>query len=555
MTARAQHALLATLGVLASFTVVGIWLASPALGHRAPRKASLEHAFMQAVNRVASAPAVHYVTASRGVSLAVDVTPDGYAFGDGVVDGVPVAVMRVGGRTYVTSSTSAPPRLTRKRAAAQVVGHWIAGVPFYEASMRQFPASDELALTLWRAVRSRAASFRTVCLGPRVALRASTPRGVLYVSRSAPHRVLRWVPGKRAASRTHNKRPRRGHCRSRTRARAASNATLRTTVSPGGVHFNKQVVLQRSLAQPSGDRGRRVPRASAASAMHVHRAASTRPEARARTALATAPPLDTQADSQADARQLYQDLLDHAPELGQAFDDSVHFSLSELGGPLTCAGAECTSLLLVKTVTTPASATGTIALSANGEFTANGIPIGTCAAEGVAPPNGVTTLPCTAATPALPEILAASEGPVLVQATGTITGIATLSVDVQAKIDGIEKSEGEDLPPDNPTGTTCAMRLQVQQGSLNLSSVPILSAKPITVAEAVSALTVLRASLSSRMRKAAEQAFARTRKWIVGRPAQGGVAAIGNVRRDHFVFDKANWRLDTENLRCVNLVT
>jgi len=294
-------------------------------------------------------------------------------------------------------------------------------------------------------------------------LRAATPGGVLYVSRSAPHRVLRWVPGKRAASIVHDKRPRRGHCRNSARAQAASNATPRMTVSPGGVRFHKNVFFQRSPAQRSSDRRRHVTRASAGLSMRARTAVAPRPRARAARAPAAAP-LDLKADGRADARQLYQDLVDHAPELNQAFDDSVQFSLAELGGPLTCAGAECTSVLLVQTVTTPARATGTIALSADGEFTANGIPIGTCAVERVAPPNGVTTLPCTAATPALPEVLAASEGPVLVQAQGTITGIATLSVDVQAKIKDIEDSEAKDLPDqpqERPSKAVCSKAVKL----------------------------------------------------------------------------------------------
>lgn len=506
MTTRTERVLLSMSAVLTSLTMVGIWLASPARADAAPRGAPLPRAFVRAINRVASAPALHYATASRGVSLAVDVTPDGYAFGHGAVDGVGVGLMRVGARTYVSSPASAPPRLARRRAVVQVAGHWIAGVPFYEAAMRRFRGSEELARTLRRAVESGSASFGTVCLGRALALRASTPRGVLYVSRSVPHRVLRWVQGKRAASVTHDRRPRRGHCRSsRARAQAARDATPR-------------------------------PRARAARA-------------------SPAVPLDMKADSRADARQLYQELVDHAAELSQAFDDSVDLSLAELGGPLNCLGAECTSVLLVKTVTTPPRATGTIALSANGEFTANGIPIGTCAVEGVAPPNGVTTLLCTAPTPLLPEILATSEGPVLVQSKGVIQGIATLEVDVQAKTQEIKESEAEHVPPDtNTRQDECAMRFQVQLHTQHLDSEPVVSPRPITVEQAVGALEKLRLRLGGDMRRAAAEAFARTKRWIQRRPPQG-VAGIGNVRRDPFEYKKERWRLDTENSRCKNLVS
>src|SRR4051794_38533845 len=59
--------------VLTSLVALATWLASPARGDGAPRQVSLQPAFMQAVDRVAWAPAVHYATASRHVSLAVDV--------------------------------------------------------------------------------------------------------------------------------------------------------------------------------------------------------------------------------------------------------------------------------------------------------------------------------------------------------------------------------------------------------------------------------------------------------------------------------------------------
>jgi hypothetical protein len=33
------------------------------------------------------------------------------------------------------------------------------------------------------------------------------------------------------------------------------------------------------------------------------------------------------------------------------------------------------------------------------------------------------------------------------------------------------------------------------------------------------------------------------------------VGGIGNVKRVYFEYEKKNWRLDTENLRCKNLTS
>ena len=114
---------------------------------------------------------------------------------------------------------------------------------------------------------------------------------------------------------------------------------------------------------------------------------------------------------------------------------------------------------------------------------------------------------------------------------------------------------GRPGPPAPGRSHRCAMRFQIQQGSSTPHSRPILSPRPITVAEALAGLDALESQTSHGMRKASKPAFKDTRKWVVARPQHGGVSATGNVKRVWFVYQKKRWRLDTENLRCQNLTS
>ena len=109
-------------------------------------------------------------------------------------------------------------------------------------------------------------------------------------------------------------------------------------------------------------------------------------------------------------------------------------------------------------------------------------------------------------------------------------------------------------PPAPPTqAARCAMRFQIQQGSATPHSRPIHAPHSITVKEAITGLDALKSQVTGTMRKASAHAFTDTRNWVVARPQHGGVSATGNVKRVFFKYQKKNWRLDTENLRCTNL--
>lgn len=111
----------------------------------------------------------------------------------------------------------------------------------------------------------------------------------------------------------------------------------------------------------------------------------------------------------------------------------------------------------------------------------------------------------------------------------------------------------EPEPPAPGHKDRCAMRFQIQQGKRTPHSQPVVSPRPITVAEALAGLDAMESQTSQSLRKASRPAFKDTRKWVAARPQHRGVSGTGNVKRAFFVYQKKTWRLDTENLRCENL--
>jgi len=460
ITARARRRLLSAVVVVAGVVSPSVFFALSARGDGVTRGTSLRESVMQAIAGVARAPAVHYATASRRVAFTVDVTRDGDALGDGLVDGVQVDLLRVDGHVYVRSLNSVPPGLPAGNVVPQLVDHWVTGVPFYDSALRQFRTPQGVAKTLRRAVQSGATLFDGVCLGGRPALRASTHRGVLYVTSSAPHRVLRWIPGNNARSQTHDERPHSGRCqRSAARSGAGRVPAARDTGAPIGapesaaVRFGASVVLRRSATGAGRDPMRGVTARAVHPRLIAHPAAALRPrsqEPAERTVGRELPAgggelgaLALTDYSVGETLQLYQDLLDDATQLTHAFDASVALSLSN-STTLICAVDECIATIEVTNTATSrhGAVSGQVALSGEGDFTADGAPIGTCVIPPtVMPVNSVTTVECAAPTPLLPEILAAAHQPVALLVKGTIFGIATASVDVQRSILALQKSQ------------------------------------------------------------------------------------------------------------------
>lgn len=183
-------AMAVTVGLAAWLT----WLAGaqPAIG-QLPFKAALA--------ALASAPEVHYRTATGGDTADIQVTVAGDVVGTITHAGQPYQLLQVNGQFYVKPPAAAVAKPGSAEAAA-LGGKWLTGrlaTGLVGWAPSKFPAPAQLAAQLTTALgRSPARDPGTRVDGVPV-LAASTPRGDLYVSKNAPYRVVSLVPTASAA--------------------------------------------------------------------------------------------------------------------------------------------------------------------------------------------------------------------------------------------------------------------------------------------------------------------------------------------------------------------
>ncbi|WP_410648884.1 SON protein [Amycolatopsis sp. cmx-4-54] len=172
------------------------WLLWPSKGDRGP--------FEQALAGLSSAPAVRNSTSAVGGMIKTDVktTASGEVSGTMSFQGKKMEILVVGGKVYFKAPDGMLPGARGDSSEAEdLKDRWITGEEaLFGPALQQFESPEKLAARLREALE-RAEEIpgdqnETVRDVP--ALKASTPAGDLYVSKEAPHRLLRYsvkLPG------------------------------------------------------------------------------------------------------------------------------------------------------------------------------------------------------------------------------------------------------------------------------------------------------------------------------------------------------------------------
>ncbi|WP_234021881.1 MULTISPECIES: DNA/RNA non-specific endonuclease [unclassified Streptomyces] len=184
--------------------------------HHAPgtpppdRRAAIASALVD----LALQPGVRYRAAAGGSAWTERrTTASGASLGDAVYDGSPVTTMAVGGATYVRLPGSTPdsadgpddpddPDGTGTGAGSDLAGQWVAGAT-RDTDSPDAPEAGQspsvFANLLLKALADSATTLSDEDTAPAAAggvpaLSAHTPQGVVYVSKTRPHRLLAFVP-------------------------------------------------------------------------------------------------------------------------------------------------------------------------------------------------------------------------------------------------------------------------------------------------------------------------------------------------------------------------
>ncbi|WP_233629941.1 SON protein [Amycolatopsis sp. WAC 04197] len=168
------------------------WLLWPSNAGREP--------FEQALAGLSSAPAVRNSTSAVGGMIETDVKTTAYGETSGTMSfqGKKIEILVVGGKVFFKAPDGMLPGASTD-SAEELKDRWITGEDeLFGPVLQQFESPEKLATRLREALERA----DEITEGPSIrdvpALKASTPAGDLYVSKEAPHRLLRYsvkMPG------------------------------------------------------------------------------------------------------------------------------------------------------------------------------------------------------------------------------------------------------------------------------------------------------------------------------------------------------------------------
>lgn len=172
------------------------WLLWPSKANREP--------FEQALAGLSSAPAVRNSTSAVGGMIKTDVktTATGETSGTMSLRGKKIDILVVGGKVYFKAPDGMlPGAMADAGGTDELKDRWMTGEDaLFGPALQQFESPEKLAARL-RAALDQAdeiAEDQNETVRDVPALKASTPAGDLYVSKEAPHRLLRYsvkMPG------------------------------------------------------------------------------------------------------------------------------------------------------------------------------------------------------------------------------------------------------------------------------------------------------------------------------------------------------------------------
>ncbi|MGI8627297.1 MAG: hypothetical protein ACR2J5_12115 [Geodermatophilaceae bacterium] len=319
------------------------WLLWPPKHNRAP--------FDQAVKNLAAAQGVRYQSSTGGVAWDVRVTANGELVGSMTVVGKKLGLLTVGGKTYVKSPDGLIPGAASSIRPSALRGKWVTGdTGSSGAVLAQAMSPAKLASNL-RGALARTKRFPTVDdpgtqINGTAALKASTPAGDVYVSKNAPHQVLRFVPADRAKLRL---------------------PPLPKMPSLVGSQYRAAVHGPSPPPSPSSE-------------------PSSEPDG-----------MDVDPMSPEEVDDAYEALQDSAEQLSDSVDASIDFQLRGGAATISCGPGGCTVTAAVTnsvSVTGGTIAGGTVSAQLTATMIINDLPAGSCANVAPLPLNGAGSIAC-----------------------------------------------------------------------------------------------------------------------------------------------------------------
>ncbi|MGA5069196.1 DNA/RNA non-specific endonuclease [Streptomyces exfoliatus] len=322
-------------------------------------------AFMEAATALSASPAVGYHIRMPGMTMQMRSTRDGSATGTITLGGTRTSVLTVGGKTYVrwqNGLLGGP--ASRPGQASMLKDKWVTGS--VASGMGRTLTPKQLGETLTQQLAQPDSHFpsrdTTVTIEGKPAWKASTPTSDVYVTTTAPHRVLRIMP------------------------KGLGAASMPGLPSLPGSGPNPAADLPSSAPSPSE-------RASRSQAR------------RQPAAPASAAPGQIDLD-QMDPRavdDLFNDLVSNTKQLKKnSVDLSYQFDTQGKAAFTGCGPGSCTVTMTVSStfVSTNVKPPKNIDAMMTVSMTGGGTPVGGCATSGSLPVNGTGSLSCTNTSPA-----------------------------------------------------------------------------------------------------------------------------------------------------------
>jgi hypothetical protein len=395
--------------------------------------------FYLAVDNLSRQPVVHYSGSALDGTETWDlrVTSGGETLGTVTAASEQVSVMTVGGKTYVKPPQDLLTNLPAGVDASSVQGKWITGDAGLAGMLPQGLGSpSSLASALWTALDGTASfppvGTPAVKVGAQAAMRVATPAGEVYITTTAPYRVLRLAP------------------KSADSGAARTGATALAPHLDTAAHLDSRTVIGAAWPRPaalSADAG-----------------------------LASVGQTDIEPMSTSETDQAYSDLINQTKTLTSAVNVGVSFDFNQTGN-LNCSETNCTVVENVATSTTSSSdatLSGTVTAVMTAQVTVNGQAAGGCTQTESLPINGSGTISCSdpAVAPVVEQIKAEKqqEADQQAQASGQNVEIpysldyeASVQIeamaDVQAEVDqevGAEQGEKNKADQAATQSTPCA---------------------------------------------------------------------------------------------------
>ncbi|MGW2016683.1 DNA/RNA non-specific endonuclease [Streptomyces sp. NPDC001927] len=319
-------------------------------------------AFLEATSALNNAPAVGYTMNMAGMTTQMRSTSKGAATGTLTLGRTQTSMLTVGGKTYVRWQDGLPGAGSRQGQAEVLKDKWVTGS--VASGMGRTLTPDQLGQALAQQLSQNNSQFpsrdTTQTIDGKPAWKASTPTSDVYVTRAAPHRVLRITPKGTAA--------------------IPGMPSL-----PGSIPK-----LPTDLPSPPGAGEDRANRSSA----RLRQAAP---------APAAPGQIDLDHMDSAAVEDLFNDLVRDIKQLKKnSVDLSYQFNTQGKAAFTGCGPGACTVTMTVNSTFVSANVKPpkTIDAMMSVSMTGSGTPVGGCTTSGTLPVNGTGSLSCTNTSPA-----------------------------------------------------------------------------------------------------------------------------------------------------------